>query len=281
MNSMRAVERAIAFEIERQADVIDGGGAIHMETRGWDEGRQSTYHMRPKEEENDYRYFPEPDLPPLLTSPEWLAEIKARLPELPAARREVATAQTYSGSPRTTPGCSSTTLTATALFEGALAAGPGALPAEAPRQLGDRRVHAPGQRRGGEWRLGRGSGRAGRAGQAGRRRGDLRHERQGSPRPAFRLGRGRVASIVEARGFRQISDVGVIGDRQSMPSWRPTLLRWRITESGKDRGGRLPRRSGHESHPRPGQRRHGSSRAARAAGQARVGEVEREWARST
>ena len=80
MNSMRAVERAIAFEIERQAEVIDGGGEIHMETRGWDEARQSTYHMRPKEEENDYRYFPEPDLPPLQASPEWLAEIKARLP---------------------------------------------------------------------------------------------------------------------------------------------------------------------------------------------------------
>jgi len=87
MNSMRAVERAIAFEIERQAVAIDAGETIHMETRGWDEARQSTYHMRPKEEENDYRYFPEPDLPPLLTSPEWLAEIKARLPELPSAVR--------------------------------------------------------------------------------------------------------------------------------------------------------------------------------------------------
>jgi aspartyl-tRNA(Asn)/glutamyl-tRNA(Gln) amidotransferase subunit B len=87
MNSMRAVERAIDHEIERQAAVIDAGGSIKMETRGWDEASQSTYHMRPKEEENDYRYFPEPDLPPLVTSPEWLAEIKARLPELPATRR--------------------------------------------------------------------------------------------------------------------------------------------------------------------------------------------------
>ena len=87
MNSMRAVERAIDHEIERQAAVIDGGGTIRMETRGWDEASQSTYHMRPKEEENDYRYFPEPDLPPLIISPEWLAEIKARLPELPATRR--------------------------------------------------------------------------------------------------------------------------------------------------------------------------------------------------
>ena len=87
MNSMKAVERAIAFEIERQAVLIDGGGAVQMETRGWDEPSQSTYHMRLKEEENDYRYFPEPDLPPLLTTPEWLAEIKTRLPELPAVRR--------------------------------------------------------------------------------------------------------------------------------------------------------------------------------------------------
>jgi aspartyl-tRNA(Asn)/glutamyl-tRNA(Gln) amidotransferase subunit B len=87
MNSMKAVERAIAFEIERQAEVIDGGGAIHMETRGWDDASQSTYHMRPKEEENDYRYFPEPDLPPLTTTPEWLATIRSRLSELPAARR--------------------------------------------------------------------------------------------------------------------------------------------------------------------------------------------------
>jgi aspartyl-tRNA(Asn)/glutamyl-tRNA(Gln) amidotransferase subunit B len=87
MNSMKAVERAIAFEIERQAVLIDGGGAVQMETRGWDEPSQSTYHMRLKEEENDYRYFPEPDLPPLLTTPEWLAEIKTRLPELPAAKK--------------------------------------------------------------------------------------------------------------------------------------------------------------------------------------------------
>src|SRR5664279_4504206 len=123
MNSMRAVERAIAFEIERQAVAVDAGETIHMETRGWDEARQSTYHMRPKEEENDYRYFPEPDLPPLLTSPEWLAEIEARLPELPATRR-----RRY----RDEQGLSVydadvlvNDATAAALFEGALAAGTG------------------------------------------------------------------------------------------------------------------------------------------------------------
>ena len=87
MNSMKAVERAIAFEIERQAAAIASGEGVHMETRGWDDGSQTTYHMRAKEEENDYRYFPEPDLPPLVVTTAWTDEIRARLPELPAARR--------------------------------------------------------------------------------------------------------------------------------------------------------------------------------------------------
>jgi aspartyl-tRNA(Asn)/glutamyl-tRNA(Gln) amidotransferase subunit B len=87
MNSFRAVERAIAFEIERQAEALDAGEPVVQETRGWSEERGSTYRMRLKETSDDYRYFPEPDLPPLHLAPEWLAEIKARLPELPAARR--------------------------------------------------------------------------------------------------------------------------------------------------------------------------------------------------
>jgi aspartyl-tRNA(Asn)/glutamyl-tRNA(Gln) amidotransferase subunit B len=126
MNSMRALERAIAFEIERQAVAIDAGETIHLETRGWDEARQSTYHMRPKEEENDYRYFPEPDLPPLLTSPEWLAEIKARLPELPAVRR--LRYQGQHGLSAYDADVLVNDAAATALFEGALAAGPGLSP---------------------------------------------------------------------------------------------------------------------------------------------------------
>jgi aspartyl-tRNA(Asn)/glutamyl-tRNA(Gln) amidotransferase subunit B len=94
-----------------------------METRGWDEARQSTYLMRPKETENDYRYFPEPDLPPLVTSPEWLAEIKARLPELPAARRT-----RYGTDLGLSPYDTAVIVNdaaATALFEGVLATGPG------------------------------------------------------------------------------------------------------------------------------------------------------------
>jgi aspartyl-tRNA(Asn)/glutamyl-tRNA(Gln) amidotransferase subunit B len=87
MNSFRAVERAIDFEIERQAVAIDAGEAILQETRGWSEERGSTYRMRIKETSDDYRYFPEPDLPPLHLDPAWLAEVRAGLPELPAARR--------------------------------------------------------------------------------------------------------------------------------------------------------------------------------------------------
>jgi len=87
MNSFRAVERAIAFEIERQAVALDTGEALAQETRGWSEERGETYRMRVKETSDDYRYFPEPDLPPLHIEPAWLEAVRARLPELPAARR--------------------------------------------------------------------------------------------------------------------------------------------------------------------------------------------------
>jgi len=87
MNSFRAVERAIAFEIDRQATALDAGEALQMETRGWDDGRQATYHMRSKETSEDYRYFPEPDLPPLRVDAAWIDAVRERLPELPAARR--------------------------------------------------------------------------------------------------------------------------------------------------------------------------------------------------
>jgi aspartyl-tRNA(Asn)/glutamyl-tRNA(Gln) amidotransferase subunit B len=87
MNSMRAVERAIAFEIERQAAALDAGETLRQETRGWSEDRGATYVMRSKEDSHDYRYFPEPDLPPLRVDAAWLEGIRAALPELPAARR--------------------------------------------------------------------------------------------------------------------------------------------------------------------------------------------------
>jgi len=97
LNSFRSVERAIAFEIKRQTALIDGGGMVVQETRGWDEAKQETFHQRFKEGSADYRYFPEPDLPKLFISeiPEFSREsIRASLPELPWERR-VRYAQTY------------------------------------------------------------------------------------------------------------------------------------------------------------------------------------------
>ena len=87
MNSFRSVEHAVAFEIERQAAALDAGEPLRMETRGWSDDRGETYHMRSKETSDDYRYFPEPDLPPLRVDAAWLEEIRASLPELPNARR--------------------------------------------------------------------------------------------------------------------------------------------------------------------------------------------------
>jgi len=87
MNSFRSVEKAIAFEIARQAEILEAGGSITQETRGWDESSETTYTMRAKENSHDYRYFPEPDLPPLTIEPTWFAGIVASIPEIPSARR--------------------------------------------------------------------------------------------------------------------------------------------------------------------------------------------------
>ena len=87
MNSFRSVEKAIAFEIARQAEILEAGGSITQETRGWDESSETTYTMRAKENSHDYRYFPEPDLPPLTIEPTWLASIVSSIPEIPSARR--------------------------------------------------------------------------------------------------------------------------------------------------------------------------------------------------
>ena len=206
MNSMKAVERAIAFEIERQAAVIESGEGVRMETRGWDDGSQSTYHMRAKEEENDYRYFPEPDLPPLVTSPEWLAEIRARLPELPAARRtryrEALGLSAYDA------GVLVNDAAATALFEGALAAAPGVSAKLVANWVT------------GEYmRLAKGEGSGGGKVAAAELAALVKLVADGAISGTnakevlaehFTSG-ATVASIVEARGFRQISDTGALG----------------------------------------------------------------------
>jgi aspartyl-tRNA(Asn)/glutamyl-tRNA(Gln) amidotransferase subunit B len=87
MNSFRSVERALAYEAQRQIELLRNGQAIHQETRGWVETRGITVPQRTKEYAHDYRYFPEPDLPPLLISRDWVEELREQLPELPDARR--------------------------------------------------------------------------------------------------------------------------------------------------------------------------------------------------
>jgi aspartyl-tRNA(Asn)/glutamyl-tRNA(Gln) amidotransferase subunit B len=87
MNSLRSLERALVHEGERQAALLGAGERVRGETRGWDEVRGATYAMRLKEGEDDYRYFPEPDLPPLVLAPGAVAQEHQALPELPAERR--------------------------------------------------------------------------------------------------------------------------------------------------------------------------------------------------
>ncbi len=87
LNSFRFLEKALEYEIARQIDVVDGGGRVVQETRLWDAAGGRTFSMRSKEEAHDYRYFPEPDLPPLVVDGARVAALRATLPELPAARR--------------------------------------------------------------------------------------------------------------------------------------------------------------------------------------------------
>jgi len=90
LNSFRAVEDAIVYEIDRQQAVLLGGGKIIQETRGWDEGKKETFSQRIKEEAHDYRYFPEPDLPQLVMSESGIdvVALKKEIPELPMAKRD-------------------------------------------------------------------------------------------------------------------------------------------------------------------------------------------------
>jgi len=87
VNSFRFVRAAIEYEIERQIEVLESGALVIQESRLWNASEGRTYSMRSKEQAHDYRYFPEPDLPPLIVSAEFLAETASKLPELPEARR--------------------------------------------------------------------------------------------------------------------------------------------------------------------------------------------------
>jgi len=88
LNSFRFLQKALQYEIERQIEIVEGGGTITQETRLWDSREQRTYGMRSKEFAHDYRYFPEPDLLPVVITEEWKDEVRRSLPELPEARRQ-------------------------------------------------------------------------------------------------------------------------------------------------------------------------------------------------
>jgi aspartyl-tRNA(Asn)/glutamyl-tRNA(Gln) amidotransferase subunit B len=93
VNSFRYIRSAVEYEIARQIEVIESGGRVVQESRLWNSGEGRTYSMRSKEQAHDYRYFPEPDLPPLIVGAEWKARILADMPELPEARRARLVAQ--------------------------------------------------------------------------------------------------------------------------------------------------------------------------------------------
>ena len=210
MNSFRAVERAIAYEIERQAVALDAGETLTQDTRGWDDGKQATYVMRSKEDSHDYRYFPEPDLPPLRVDAAWLDMLRARLPELPAARRtryrdlglSVYDAAVIVAEPAMT-----------AAFDAILIAGP-TLPVKEVANLvtGDYgRAAKLEATRTADGLVGRADGAqmadllrrvvAGELSRANAKEVLVEHLERGTA----------VATIVEARGLRQISDVDALG----------------------------------------------------------------------
>jgi len=124
INSFRALHRAIGYEVERQKQVLESGGTVEQETRGWSEAEQRTFGQRSKELAEEYRYFPEPDIPPLELDRAWIEQLRASLPELPSARRARLAGKL--------PAAAAATIAAdrelAALFEGAVARGAPALP---------------------------------------------------------------------------------------------------------------------------------------------------------
>ncbi len=88
LNSFKAMEKAIEYEMQRQIAVVEGGGEVRQETVGWNDLTGATFSQRGKEEAHDYRYFPEPDLPPLAVDDDWLDQIRSSMPELPRQKQE-------------------------------------------------------------------------------------------------------------------------------------------------------------------------------------------------
>ena len=88
LNSFKALERAIEYEVQRQKEILEDGGHVVQETRTWDDAQGMTFSMRSKEEAHDYRYFPEPDLAPIIIDDAWIEKAKSELPELPDAKKD-------------------------------------------------------------------------------------------------------------------------------------------------------------------------------------------------
>ncbi|HEX7539096.1 MAG TPA: Asp-tRNA(Asn)/Glu-tRNA(Gln) amidotransferase subunit GatB [Syntrophales bacterium] len=93
MNSFRNVQRALEYEVKRQQYILESGGEVIQETRLWDDAQGQTHSMRSKEEAHDYRYFPDPDLVPIMISSEWIEEVRSALPELPLEKQDRFVAQ--------------------------------------------------------------------------------------------------------------------------------------------------------------------------------------------
>ena len=262
MNSFRSVERAIGFEIDRQTRALDAGEPLVQETRGWDDDRGVTYRMRVKESSDDYRYFPEPDLPPLRVDAAWLESIRTTMPELPSARREryvtelglaPADAVVIVGDPA-----------AAQVFEGAMDAVGGSVPGRkvANWVTGEYLRLAKGE--GGTAAVARvDPARAGPARAHGRGRGAVGHQRQGGVRAA-RCDRpaggrtGRRGRLHAHQRHRRAADRGAGGDRRQP-------CRRRRRPGGQGAGDRVPDGAGHEADAWPGGRRDRRRAAARAA----------------
>ncbi len=88
LNSFRAVERVIQYEIDRQTDILEDGGKVVQETRTWDDGKGMTFSLRSKEDSDEYRYFPDPDLTPIVVTDQYIEELRASLPEMPQVKRQ-------------------------------------------------------------------------------------------------------------------------------------------------------------------------------------------------
>ena len=254
VNSLRSVERAVRYEMRRQAPLLDEGGRILQETRHFHEDSGSTSPGRSKEEATDYRYFPEPDLVPIAPDEEWVEKLAAALPELPAARR-TRLSEEWGIAP--TEMAWLVNAGAVELVSDTVAAG--ASPADARKWwLG--RAGPPRQRR--RRRAGRPRGDPGAGGRAGRPRRGRHDQRPARPADAGRSARRRGRPGAGRRGPRPGRHGGVrrAGRRRGRRD-RGQPGRRREGPRRKGAGHRRTGRRGHEDDPRQGGRGHGQADA--------------------